>query len=541
MKIARLPSKRKNIILILILTIGLPILIYASYQVVQLISNASADTQPRNITLSNLSTSSAVISWVTDSSLRGSLTLVENGTEGTPVIDKRGNDKRYTHYIELTGLNPNTAYNFVITSGNVKYTAIDNVEFTFKTAPIASDAPTPNPIYGTVENISSDDVILFAETQDKSTYPVSTTMPDGGNWIMDLSAFRKTDDKSLVISSSKTSLVITAVSGFNKGGLVSGSYSELFDSNGKLNATKTILVGSNNDLYSYFPSAAKFEKIVSATDNQDAKNDDNNDTTTNTDTNNSANTETSTGGKVFRIVQDLTWTNMISNSNVIWSYGATTVQVTNLTDTGFTVTWISRDSEQGYIKYGTSVSSLSNQAIDERDSVTSKGDYYTHSVSLTRLQPETKYYFNVFSGDDIYNNNENSYNATTFATLSSAPAYVSISGVVQNLPSSREAIVIAYLKDSDGAGSSGSSEVLSTMVDDNGKWILSIADSRTIDGSGYFEYTNADKIYFKIISTAETQDVVSKSLDGITSNDIELSIVDTTSLNVNKLSSYGVI
>jgi len=168
MKIARLPSKRKNNVILWILVIGLPILVYASYQAVQLITKASGDTQPKNLVISNLSTSSATISWVTEASVKGSVIPILGGNEKSPVVDKRGNENRNTHYVELTSLEPNTKYDFKIVSGSDEYASLDNVTMSFKTAPITAGTPTPNPIHGTVSGSSGDDVIVYAMLKDKS-------------------------------------------------------------------------------------------------------------------------------------------------------------------------------------------------------------------------------------------------------------------------------------------------------------------------------------------------------------------------------------
>lgn len=541
MKIAQVPSKKRNVLTLIVLVLGLPLLVYASYQVVQLISNASADTQPRNVLLTNLTTSSVTITWTTDSQTRGTVSILKNNTEQNPVLDTRGNSKRYTHFVELTGLEPNTSYNFVITSDNDKYTASGDNQYIFKTAPITADTPTPNPIHGSVSGVSGDDVLVFAVLKDKSVYPVSATMPSGGNWIMDLSAFRKISDNSLVISDINTNLVILAVSGTDKGDSLSGPYSELFDSNGKLNGTKSFNIAQNSQLYSSFPSTALLQApIAVVTDpvpNTDT-NTDNNDTVTEPITP----TEETTNGRVFRLVKDLTWEDMVTSSASTWPYGASTIQVTNLTDTGFTVIWASKTNEQGYINYGTTTNSLSSQGNDERDGVTNRGSYYIHSVSVTRLQPETKYYFEVISGSSKYDNSGKKYTTTTFATLSTPPSYVSITGTVSNLPESKEGIVVAYIKDIDGTGSSGQAGSISTVMDENGKWILSIADSRTSDGSAYFEYTSSDKMYFDILSTIPSFSPISVSMNGITSKDIGITIENgTTTSGVQKLSNYGVI
>jgi hypothetical protein len=153
-----------------------------------------------------------------------------------------------------------------------------------------------------------------------------------------------------------------------------------------------------------------------------------------------------------------------------------------------------------------------------------------------------KYYFEVISGSNKYDSSGNKYTATTFATLSTPPAYVSITGTVTNLPESKEGVVVAYIKDMDGTGSTNQSGAISTLMDENGKWILSIADSRTSDGSAYFEYTSSDSMYFDILSTISAFTPVSESINGITGNDIGIAIMDSaTTTSVQKLSNYGVI
>jgi len=520
MKIARVPTQKRNIIIIVILLVGLPLLVYASMQVVQLISNASASNQPRNVTMSNITTSSATITWTTDSKTTGSVVLKENGAELSPVIDTRGNSKRYTHFVELTDLEPAQTYSFTINSGGTNYTSSGDASFVFETAPITADTPTPNPIYGSVSGISSDDILIFAILKDKSSYAISATMPSGGNWIMDLSTFRKISDGSLIISSANTNLVLIAVTGTNQGAVLNGSFSTLFDSNGKLNSTQIFSIGTNTSLYSYFPTGGSTVDETPVVEEPEEEPE-----------------EEDTDGKTYRIVKDLEWEDMVVSGVYSWPYGEDTVRVTNLTDTGFTVVWVSQEKEQGRLNYGTSASELSSSANDDRDGVTNRGDYYVHSVSLTRLQPETKYYFEVVSGENTYDG----FDATTFATLSTPPSYVSITGSVDNMPDTNEGVLIGYIRDIDGTGTSGDSLPICTLLDDNGGWILSIADSRSSDGSKYYEYTSSDSMYFEVVSTIPSIYTTSVSMNGITSKDLDITLEYSTSTVVRKLSDYGVI
>lgn len=524
MKIARLPSKRKNNVILWILVIGLPILVYASYQVVQLITKASGDTQPENLVISNLSTSSATISWVTEASVKGSVIPILGGNEKSPVVDKRGNENRNTHYVELTSLEPNTKYDFKIVSGSDEYASLDNVTMSFKTAPITAGTPTPNPIHGTVSGSSGDDVIVYAMLKDKSVYPVSAVIPSGGNWITDLSAFRKISDYSLVLTENTTNLVLVSVGGPDKGAVLQGTYSSLFDSNGKLKSTNDFTIGSNSNLYAYF--AAKSMLMAESTV-----------PTPSIEQPEEESEEEPTKESKFKIVMDLEWVDMVSGSSVTAPTGVSSVQVTNLTDTGFTVLWVSAQKEAGSINYGTSSSSLSSEALDERDGATNRGTYYVHSVSVTMVQPETKYYFKVKSGGAEYSN---IFDVTTYATLSSPPPFESITGEVKNIPSTEELVVVGYITDKDGSGTTGSSNKISVLADDNGKWILSIADTRNTSGSSYFEYTSADEITFSLVSTVNSGSLI-KTISSAKNTDVEITAGSGSTGNVDILDNYGVL
>ncbi len=521
MKIARLPSKRKNNIVLWILVIGLPLLVYASYQVVQLITRASGDTQPKNLVISNLSTSSATISWVTEASVKGSVIPVLSGNEKSLVVDKRGNENRNTHYVELTSLEPNTKYDFKIVSGGDEYTSLDSITMSFKTAPITAGTPTPNPVHGTVTGSSGDDVVVYAMLKDKSAYPVSAIIPSGGNWITDLSAFRKISDYSLVLTENTTNLVLVSVSGPDEGAVLQGTYTSLFDSNGKLKNTKDFTIENNSNLYTSFPvkSMLMAESVVPTPPVEEPKE------------------EEPTKESKFKIIMDLEWVDMVSGSSVTATTGVSSVQITNLTDTGFTVLWVSAKKEAGSVNYGTSSSSLSSEALDERDGATNRGTYYVHSVSVTMLQPEMKYYFKVKSDGVEYSN---TFDVTTYATLSSPPPFESVTGVVKNIPTTGELVVVGYVTDKDGSGTTGSSNKISVLTDDDGKWILSIADTRNTSGTSYFEYTSTDEITFSLVSTVNSGSLI-KTISSAKDADVEITAGSGSTGNVDILDNYGVL
>jgi len=536
MKVATVPTKRrKDLIIIAILLIGLPILVFASYQVYQFFIRASVEAKPQNIVLSNLTTSSVTVSWTTEISATGSVVPVSNGQEMSPVLDERGTGKTKTHYVELTNLEPNTDYDFFIISDSKKYDSSNGESFSFKTAPITAQAPTPNPIHGTVSGASGEDIVVYAMLKDKSAYPVSAIMPRGGNWIMDLSALRTVNDNSLVSVGPSTNFVLVAVSGLQEGAVLEGTYSELFDSNGKLKDVNSLSVTENTSLYLSFPEESflgsapeePIEEVEVVVPKQE-----------------SGFLDEEDFERDYQLAQDVEWINILSTKSTVSSpTGEDSVRIVNQTDTGFSVVWISEENEEGYIKYGTSSTSLTSEAVDERDSASSKGEYYVHLVSTARLLPETEYFFEIVSGTDTYDNNGNKYSVTTGPTLSSPPPFDSASGDIDGLPEHGEAVVVAYVEDGDGVGTEGRSSEMATIADDNTRWILSIADIRNSDGSSYFEYTSGDVLKLDVVTTFST-DSHEEGTQGVGERDVRI-VVNESQISakgkVSFLDNYGVL
>lgn len=230
MRIAKLP-KRKTLsnLLLAVIVLGLPLLIFATYKITQLITNANADTHPRNVILSNLTPSSITISWTTDSQVVGYIIPVKGGKRMSQILDSRDSKKRYTHYVELTELDPDTKYDFIIKSGSDEYTQENGKNFTFTTAPISSEQVTPNAVYGRVSADIANDTIIYVLTKDKLSYPSSDKVPKNGGWSVDISGLRKLSDNSITKIENSTDLVVVAVSGTRKSGVVEGKPSTILD------------------------------------------------------------------------------------------------------------------------------------------------------------------------------------------------------------------------------------------------------------------------------------------------------------------------
>jgi len=131
-------TKITAVVIGIIIFIGLLILTF------QLIGARAADSEPRDVVVSNIEKNSVKLSWATGADTQG---VVEYGTTPTALnFFAPEATKGKTHTLDLTLLSPNTTYYFDIRVGEKKY---DNggVPWTFTTkntdASVGTLSPTP--------------------------------------------------------------------------------------------------------------------------------------------------------------------------------------------------------------------------------------------------------------------------------------------------------------------------------------------------------------------------------------------------------------
>ena len=536
------PYQKKQLTTVLLLVLGIPLTLFAIYKGTQWFTSAGADTQPHNVILANVTTNSITVTWTTETEVSGSVIPVLSGTEQNPSIDKRGTGKYNTHYVELKSLEPGSSYEFKILSGEDTYTDTGGNDFEFTTANIGTETPTPTPVHGDLADVTNDDAVIYIFPKDKTTYPVATVPSSSGNWLVDLSSLRNVSDKSMYTVSDSTNLIVVGVSGVDNGGFVEGDYGTIFDSSGKLTEN---LIAQGNPYDSYFSDSSKLvaeEVVDTQTPTPDPIEDDDDDIYIPPTTEPEEDVEEDFD-REYELTSDLLWTNMVSSGGEISStpdtYAEDSVLITNLTDVSFTVLWYSEVEETGYVMYGTSASDMSDKARDERDGISTQGEYYLHSIEITQLEPETTYYFEIYSGDEVYDYDGE---VTTFATQSSPPPFETIAGEME-VDDYNSAVVIAVITDEDESGSSGDSYPISTLIDSEGSWILTVGGVRDEDGE-YFDKSDDDLItltpkYFSDPSSTEL------TIGEATSNEVTLSASSsgstTTFKKISRLADYGIL
>ena len=84
-------------------------------------------------------------------------------------------------------------------------------------------------MYGRVSADIANDTIIYVLTKDKLSYPSSDKVPKNGGWSVDISGLRKLSDNSITKIENSTDLVVVAVSGTRKSGVVEGKPSTILD------------------------------------------------------------------------------------------------------------------------------------------------------------------------------------------------------------------------------------------------------------------------------------------------------------------------
>ncbi|MCX6816981.1 MAG: Ig-like domain-containing protein [Candidatus Beckwithbacteria bacterium] len=158
------------------------------------------------------------------------------------------------------------------------------------------------------------------------------------------------------------------------------------------------------------------------------------------------------------------------------------IRITNVTDNGFSTSWLTDQQTEGFLKYGTKETELSQSTLDDRDQLSGeKGKFEVHYVTSKNLMPATKYYFKIDSGGKQFDNNGKPFEVVTGPTLTNAPSADPIYGTILTQSGTAAEGVIVYINVANAAP-------LSALTKTNGNWALSLATARTSDLSGFLKY-----------------------------------------------------
>lgn len=202
------------------------------------ISRATPDLTPQDVTFSNLTSDSIVISWKTNSPTSSFINFgQQNPTEQTALDDQdQASPKPHSvHYVTLKNLLPKTSYQFKIISGK---TSSDI--FRFETPNPLTNQTKFTPIIGSVldGDIPLNEGLVYLSVPKAA---VQSSLVKAGNFLIPISQIRKTDLSALIDLSEEVVAKLTVYS-------PKGEASMLFKLKSTSDPLPSIKLGQNLDL-----------------------------------------------------------------------------------------------------------------------------------------------------------------------------------------------------------------------------------------------------------------------------------------------------
>lgn len=164
------------------------------------------------------------------------------------------------------------------------------------------------------------------------------------------------------------------------------------------------------------------------------------------------------------------------------AYGGT-LQITNITDTQFTLSWSSEQAEFVQVRYGFNLNELDKTALDDSGE---RIESTTHHITVSELKPQTTYYYQIVSGSVTVQIGE----VTTGQSLIPSGSNIVYGRVFAGNQPAQGAIVYLTLQDGDGQGSMGKSAKMSVLVDQQGYWCAELINFRAETLDSFFKYSD---------------------------------------------------
>lgn len=184
---------------IFILLSSLLTIFWLSRNVVLFGAKAALGNTPKDIQVSNITSKSLTVSYITDEAVNGTINYGPSTDLGAVAFDTRDTDSptpRKTHYVTVDNLTPNTKYFFTIASGDSVFQN-DTVAYeatTTQTVPDEQSEPPEIPISGSITldgNITPEEAIVYLKTSDSQT--LSSLLKPNGNYELKIGTLWKAD------------------------------------------------------------------------------------------------------------------------------------------------------------------------------------------------------------------------------------------------------------------------------------------------------------------------------------------------------------
>jgi hypothetical protein len=178
----------------------------------------------------------------------------------------------------------------------------------------------------------------------------------------------------------------------------------------------------------------------------------------------------------------------------------TNIKVTNVTDSGFTISFLTAEATAGFVKYGESASDLQSQSSDDRDQLAGTiGQYQSHHITVRGLKPGTPYYYTLGTGSRAsFDDSGKPFMVTTAKRAGAPSAAKTAYGSVVTAAGGPADGAIVYVA-IQGVGE------MSSLVKSSGSYAIALSNARTADGSSYAQVADTDTMAVLVQGTTANQ------------------------------------
>ncbi len=212
------------------------------------------------------------------------------------------------------------------------------------------------------------------------------------------------------------------------------------------------------------------------------------------------------------------------------------IKVTNVNDTGFTVSFLTDEATSGFIKYGEIATELKLQASDDRDQLSgSVGQYSTHHISVKNVDPDKDYYFTLGTASvSKHDNNGAPFTVKTAKRARATTAAKTVYGNIMAASGSPAEGAVVYLTIPEVGE-------LSTLVRSSGSWAIPLSNARKRDSLEPVDVSSTETLNLFVqgpqisstttlqVTVDESQPVRTISLGGAAQPDTDTFTTDSSS------------
>lgn len=180
------------------------------------------------------------------------------------------------------------------------------------------------------------------------------------------------------------------------------------------------------------------------------------------------------------------------------------LRITNVSDSSFTVSYSTASYILGTINFGKD-QKLGLTITDEKDK-NKLIEHKIHSFTINNLNPSTKYFFSIISGQDTFLNNSVPYEVLTAPQLSAKGNSGFIVGKVVTIGGKAPKEGIVYIQ-TNGA------QALSGIIKPDGNYTIPLEGIRTDNLSSFFKFNSGSVIKMLVLSDLGSSNAIISAKD----------------------------